>query len=197
MTLYELVNSREVDNINIHITHRWAAEEEEEESGGLNVQALSVSTASAAKRAILPTLFMLLFMFMFMLCLRPLLMYILNPGGGDVSIDMSNIVVEVEEDTKDCFFVAVAVAVAVSDEAAAGLDIETRTGIGMDSVLFRGMECPPIVTEVFLDSKAAFKPAAPSIILAVLAAAVIVSHYHIISSDSIAVFDIASVSQPF
>ena len=189
------MNSREVDNINIHITHRWAAEEEEEESGGLNVQALSVSTASAAKRAILPTLFMLLFMFMFMLCLRPLLMYILNPGGGDVSIDMSNIVVEVEEETKDCFFVAVAVA--VSDEAAAGLDIETRIGIGMDSVLFRGMECPPIVTEVFLDSKAAFKPAAPSIILAVLAAAVIVSHYHVISLDSIAVFDIASVSQPF
>ena len=160
----------------------------------MNVQALCVSTASAAKRAILSTLFM--FIFMFMLCLRPLLMYILNPGGGDVSIDMSNIVVEVEEDTKDCFFVAVA----VSDEAAAGLDVETGIGIGMDSVLFRGMEWPPIVTEVFLDNKAAFKPAAPSIILAVLAAAVIISHYHriiITLLHSVALFDIASVGQPF
>ena len=101
-----------------------------------------------------------------MLCFRPLLKYILNPGGGDVSIDMSNIVVEVEEDTKDCFFVA------ASGEVAAGLGIETERGIGMDSVLLRGMECPPIVTEVFLDSMAAFKPAAPRIILAVFAAAV-------------------------
>ena len=67
---------------------------------------LLVSTASAAKRAILPTL---------ILFLRPLLMYVLKPGGGDVSMDMSKIVVEVEEDTKDCFFFLAAVAGLVVD----------------------------------------------------------------------------------
>jgi hypothetical protein len=83
---------------------------------------LLVSTASAAKRAILPTL---------ILFLRPLLMYVLKPGGGDVSMDMSKIVVEVEEDTKDCFFFLAAV-------AGLAVAVWLGTGIGMDSVLLRG-----------------------------------------------------------
>lgn len=83
---------------------------------------LLVSTASAAKRAILPTL---------ILFLRPLLMYILKPGGGDVSMDMSKIVVDVEEDTKDCFFFLVALD---------GLVVAVGLGTGMESVLLRGKD---------------------------------------------------------
>ena len=150
-------------------SHRWDVESE-----GFKV--LPVSTASAANRAILPTLFML--------CLRPLLMYILNPGGGAVSMDMSNIVVEVEEDTKDCFVTPVVARAPVPVPVVVELPGEETVekgigiGIGMDSVLLRGMECPPIVTDVFLTSSAAFNPAAPKMILAVFAAAVTCSYIH-------------------
>jgi hypothetical protein len=58
-------------------------------------------------------------------------MYVLKPGGGDVSMDMSKIVVEVEEDTKDCFFFLAAV-------AGLAVAVWLGTGIGMDSVLLRG-----------------------------------------------------------
>jgi hypothetical protein len=79
-------------------------------------------------------------------------------------MDMSNIVVEVEEDTKDCFFFLAAL-------ARLAVAVWLGTGIGMDSVLLRGKDWPPMITSAFLESTAAFRPAALRMILAVFAAA--------------------------
>ena len=77
---------------------------------------------------------------------------------GAASTDMSKIIVDEEEETKDCFFTTVC---------------GGKTA-GIKSVLFSGMFSPPIDTEVFLDSVDAFTPAAASTTLAVDAAAEVV-----------------------